>query len=143
VKRWAFIQAAVGKKSVIAGALLKNGEPSRVEGDRLHLGFSAQWAFHRQRLSEPESLALIEQAASEILGRPVAVALEAAGRAGAARPSAAGDARATGARGAGADGDSLAARGERPEGAAARDPRIRKLLERTGGRIVRVDETEK
>jgi len=153
-KRWALIQAAVGKRSVIAGALLKNGEPSRVDGDRVYLGFSAQWAFHRQRLSEPESLTLIAQAASEVLGRPVAVVLEAAAKAGGERPSAP-------ARPGAAEGESPRApaaatadresdgpaergeRGERPESAAIKDPRIRKLLERTDGRIVRIDRTEK
>jgi hypothetical protein len=33
--------------------------------------------------------------------------------------------------------------GERPESAALKNPRIRKLLERTDGRIVRIDRTEK
>jgi len=151
-KRWAFIQAAVGKKSVIAGALLKNGEPSRVEGDRVYLGFSAQWAFHRQRLSEPESLSLIARAASEVLGRPVTVVLEAAAKAGAARPSApptqpaVAEGESSGAPAAATadrESDGPAERDERPESAAIKDPRIRKLLERTGGRIVRIDRTEK
>ncbi|MHC4501982.1 MAG: hypothetical protein ACYTFI_01645, partial [Planctomycetota bacterium] len=151
-KRWTFIQAAVGKKSVIAGALLKNGEPSRVDGDRVYLGFSAQWAFHRQRLSEPESLSLIAQAASEVLGRPVAVVLEAAANAGAGRRPAA-PARPAGTEDESPrpparapvddESDRPADRGERPESAAIKDPRIRKLLERTDGRIVRIDRTEK
>jgi hypothetical protein len=167
-ERWPFIEAAVARRSVPAAALLRNGSPCGVEGGTISVGFSAKWAFHREKLSGPEMLGAVAEAVSEVLGRPVRVSLVGLREGGAApagtrlrgdEAAQASQARRAGASGAKA-GDSRRGRAAARSGAdrggvsggeggtsscraaeseALRDPRLRKLVEKSGGRIVGVE----
>ena len=96
----------------------------------MFVAFPGQFGYHRQRLSEKRSIDLVSGVASGILGRKVSVRLEAAKKGG--RPGAA----------AGANGSSgennEASTPARAREAASRDPKIRKLVDKSSGRIERV-----
>jgi len=129
-ERWPYVQAAVTERDSFKGAFLKSGTPSRVEGETVFVAFPGQFGYHRQRLSEKESIDLVSGIASGILGRKVTVTLEAAKKGG--RPGA-------GAGGSGHSGDvDKASTPASAREAASKDPRIRKLVEKSNGRIERV-----
>ncbi|MHC4253097.1 MAG: hypothetical protein ACYS9X_28595 [Planctomycetota bacterium] len=140
-ERWPFVQAAVTERDVIKGAFLKSGVPSRVEGGdvcMIWVAFPAQYGYHRQRLSDSESLALVAEVASGLIGREVTVRLAAAQK---GRVVKGGGASGSGASGSGETGSGDEASTPAParaRDAARRDPKIQKLLEKSGGRIERV-----
>jgi DNA polymerase-3 subunit gamma/tau len=138
-ERWPFVQAAVTERDVIKGAFLKSGVPSRVEGGdvcMIWVAFPAQYGYHRQRLSDAESLALVAEVASRLLGREVTVRLAAAqkGRVVKGGGASGSDASGSGETGSGDEASTPA----RARDAARRDPKIQKLIEKSGGRIERV-----
>ncbi len=144
-ERWPFIQSAVSARKVSTGAFLKNGVLARVQDDALVVAFSARWAFHRERLADREPLLLVEAVASEILGRPVKVKLEAARKgAGGDRAVQLPPERSPAHRPDPAGGGAESSLSDTPDARAAADrdglsdPRIRKLLDRMDGRIVHV-----
>jgi len=129
-ERWPYVQAGVTTRNSSIGAFLKSGAPSRVEGDTVFVAFPGQFGYHRQRLSERESIDLVSGIASEILGRKVSVTLEAAKRGGGSRSG-----------GGGSDASADADKAPTPALArqqASKDPKIGKLLEKSNGRIERV-----
>jgi len=129
-ERWPHVQAAVTERDAVRGAFLKSGTPSRVEGGTVFVAFPGQYGYHRQRLSEKESIDLVSGVASGILGRKVSVTLEAAKKSG--RTGA-------GAAASGSSGENdRASTPARAREAASKDPKIRKLVERSNGRIERV-----
>jgi len=125
-ERWPYVQAAVTEREDSIGAFLKSGTPSRVEGGTVFVAFPGQFGYHRQRLSQKESIDLVSGIASGLLGRKVSVTLEAAKKDG--RPAAGGSFGDTG------NASTPASARE----AASKDPRIRKLVDKANGRIERV-----
>ena len=118
-ERWKWIVASVTAQSAPVGAFLREGEPVGVEGDSLLVGFSARHAFHRESLSDPRRLEVVETTASKLLGRPVKVRLQARAERQVSRNG--------------------TVPGKEPaEAAALKDPGIRRLLEKTGGSVVEV-----
>ena len=120
--RWDNIVSAVAQKSLPVSAFLKEGSVGDVAGNVISVGFSARHSFHRESLSAPERLNLVMEIASAILGQSVRVKLVAR------------------------RGESVRVR-ERPEvedpgSVVQKSEGVRKLVERSGGRIVHIDKPE-
>jgi hypothetical protein len=116
----------VERESSSVGALLNPAEVAGIAGDEISLVFPAKYTFHMNGLlADKGRLALVESAASEIIGKPVTVSLESAGEAGRSRAKEARLRLSEGHRALEAD--------------IARDPSVQKVMERFKGRIVRVD----
>lgn len=116
-ERWKWVQAAVRARSASVEAFLREGKLLEVVGDTIVIGFPGQYSFHRESLSEPQRLSIVESAASEILGRPVKIRL----RAASAQPA--------------------AERAVQPE-AVWKNPAIKRLIDKTGGQIVEMRRAE-
>ena len=65
---WARILAEIRPHNRSAEALLRSGRAEAVEGNVVVLGFP--YAFHKERVEEPKSQALVEQVFSRVLGNP-------------------------------------------------------------------------
>jgi DNA polymerase-3 subunit gamma/tau len=120
--RWQSVLDAVTAKSMPVGAFLREGSVTAAKDDTISLGFTARHSFHRESLSSPERLRLVEETLAEVYGRPVRLSLLAR-REGSARTMA----RPT---------------VERADEIAYKSPGIRKLVEKSGGRIVDIGEEE-
>jgi DNA polymerase-3 subunit gamma/tau len=121
-RAWPRILAAVTSESGPIGAFLKEAAVTGVDGDSILLGFSARHSFHRESLSAPERMAAVARVASQILGQRVRVKLVAR-RDEPARQA-------------------PQPRAERADDIVYKSPGIRKLVERSGGRIVHIEGNE-
>ncbi len=110
---WPRVVAAVKEKSIFAGALLPNVRIARFSGDELGLALPPGFKFQLGRLEDPKVRGIIEAAVQPVFGRKLSVrfSLEAGGAAEAAAP----------------------ARKSLPQGDAASDPGVKKILETFGG----------
>ena len=66
--RWPQVLAAIKPHSRNVEALLKSCEPIAVEGSTVTLGF--YYAFHKEKIEEPQHAALVERALGQVLGAP-------------------------------------------------------------------------
>ncbi len=81
-KSWPRIRERVKEIRVPTHALLLEGKPARLEGDRLVISFPADRSFHHGELSKEGHKSVVERALKEVLGFPLRVnaVLEGEGR---------------------------------------------------------------
>jgi DNA polymerase-3 subunit gamma/tau len=137
-ERWPFVQAAVTERDIIKGAFLKNGTPSSIEGNTICVAFPAQYGYHRQRLSDKESLDIVAGVASKLLGRKVTVKLAAAKKGGSSRGGGGKSNSSGDADDAATPTPTLTPTRASARDAARQDPKIKKLIAKSGGSIERV-----
>ncbi|MBI3098699.1 MAG: hypothetical protein HYY93_10740, partial [Planctomycetes bacterium] len=128
---WDRVLAAVQRRRTTVAGVLREGSPVRVDGEIVTIGFDPELGFHREQLSDPDRRQVVEAGLQEVFGRALAVEVVSQAVTGAAalrespsRPKE--DSRTD-------HGPALARR----KGAdLAEDPRVRKLQERFGGRVL-------
>lgn len=72
---WPQIISAVKKKKITLGFYLSEGQPLKVFGNILEVGFLKECEFHRENLEHSNNLKLIEDAVNEVLGRKMRLKL--------------------------------------------------------------------
>jgi hypothetical protein len=132
-ERWRHVQARVFDRSYPTGTMIRPASPAGVTGDTIRLAYPQGRSGYLKGLSSaPGRLALVESAASEIMGRPVKVSL-----ASSSGPAGGGSLRQ--AQDAGATRPEPADAGPAPAADTLNDPGVRKVMDRFEGQIVRVD----
>lgn len=148
---WPEVRARVKEAQTLLNAMLEPARPAALRGSELVLAFGPKWSFHRGRVAEPASRALIERALQEVLGRPLRVSCVSEGEtpgpapaAGGGEGLAAGEAAAavnTAAEERAPSGQPATPSGASgaPEPAGASAPDVSALLAAFGGECIEVD----
>lgn len=153
---WPEVRARVKEAQTLLNAMLEPARPAALRGSELVLAFGPKWSFHRGRVAEPASRALIERALQEVLGRPLRVSCVLEGEAPGAAPAAGVDpevAAGEAAAGEAAAAVNTAAEARAPSGppappsgasgapepGAASAPDVSALLAAFGGECIEVD----
>ncbi len=114
-EQWAQVRARLKPIGVMLDALLIQAVAIVVDGDHCAVVYDPGWIVHAQKVSEPENLAKLARALSEVLGRPIACSVTTSDD---IAPSGAADASNSRAGGAGGVGGAAGAAGVGAEGGA-------------------------
>jgi DNA polymerase-3 subunit gamma/tau len=71
--RWEEILQVVREKKRTVEALLREGDPGTLQGNRWTIYFKSQFKFHLDNLNQPAVRALVNEAATKVLGFPVSL----------------------------------------------------------------------